>query len=291
MDDNKMNAPDEIAAHVSQTSVQKAERDAIKTFVLAVLAGVFIALAAQASNMAIHTITNYGLSKVVGGAVFSAGLIMVLLAGAELFTGNNLMIIGVLDKRITMGQMLRNWIIVYIGNFVGAVLIALLINHSNLLNSSNGALGGLTVKIAVSKVNLSFEQAFILGILCNWLVCIAVWMSYGAKDAIGKVAVIFFPIWIFVLSGFEHSVANMYYIPAGILAKSDDAFVQASHVSLDMINKLNWGSFIINNLLPVTLGNIVGGSLLVGMIYWFIYSYKRNNGVVKREKARKGMSA
>jgi formate/nitrite transporter len=290
MDDNKMTAPAEIAAYASQTSVQKAERDTVKTFVLAVLAGVFIAFAAQASNMAIHTITNYGLSKVVGGAVFSAGLIMVLLAGAELFTGNNLMVIGVLDKRITMGQMLRNWLIVYIGNFAGAVLIALLINHSGLLNSSDGALGGLTIKIAVSKVNLSFEQAFILGVLCNWLVCIAVWMSYGAKDAIGKVAVIFFPIWIFVLSGFEHSVANMYYIPAGILAKGNDAFVQASHVSLDMINKLNWGSFIINNLLPVTLGNIVGGSLFIGMIYWFIYNNKKHDKIIERKEVGKEMS-
>jgi formate/nitrite transporter len=290
MDDNKMTAPNEIAAYASQVSVQKAERGIVKTFVLAVLAGAFIAFAAQASNMAIHTITNYSLSKVVGGAVFSVGLIMVLLAGAELFTGNNLMVIGVLDKKIRISQMLRNWIIVYIGNFIGAVLIALLINYSGLLNSSDGALGGLTVKIAASKVNLSFGQAFILGILCNWLVCIAVWMSYGAKDAIGKVAVIFFPIWIFVLSGFEHSVANMYYIPAGILAKSNGAFVQASHLSLDMINTLDWGSFFINSLLPVTLGNIAGGSLFVGMIYWFVYNKNHNRVIESNKETRKEMS-
>jgi formate/nitrite transporter len=170
--------------------------------------------------------------------------------------------------------MLRNWIIVYIGNFIGSLLIAYMMSKSGLLASGGGMLGAVTLKIAVYKVNLSFLQAFYLGIMCNWLVCLAVWISSGAETMTGKIFSIFFPIWLFITSGFEHSVANMYYIPAGIMAKANADYVQLAQVlgmSPDALKSLTWGSFAVNNLIPVTLGNIVGGGIFVGMAYWFAY--------------------
>lgn len=161
--------------------------------------------------------------------------------------------------------MIRNWIIVYIGNFVGSMIIVLFINYSGLLESGGGLLGAVTVKTAISKVSLDFGRAFVLGIMCNWLVCLAVWMATGAQATVSKIFAIFFCIMLFVLSGFEHSVANMYFIPAGMIAAGNDAFVQL--LDLDP-SCLTIGNMIIKNLIPVTLGNIVGGSIFVGMIYW-----------------------
>ncbi len=143
--------------------------------------------------------------------------------------------------------------------------------QSGLFTSEADVLGAVTIKIAAYKTGLSFLQAFYLGIMCNWLVCLAVWLSYGADTMAGKIFGIFFPIWLFITSGFEHSVANMYYIPAGILAKANEHFVELSHVSAEALNHLTWSSFFINNLVPVTLGNIVGGGVFVGIAYWFVY--------------------
>jgi formate/nitrite transporter len=169
--------------------------------------------------------------------------------------------------------MLRNWIIVYAGNLIGSLFIAYMMMNSGLFSSGAGVLGAVTVKIAANKVNLAFLQAFYLGIMCNWLVCLAVWLSYGAESMAGKILGIFFPIWLFITSGFEHSVANMYYIPAGIMARSNPVFSELAGLSQEMLDKLTWSGFFINNLIPVTLGNIVGGGLFVGMAYW--YSYKK----------------
>jgi formate/nitrite transporter len=195
----------------------------------------------------------------------------VLLGGGELFTGNALMLAALLDKRVSLSGMLRNWLIVYAGNFAGSLLIAFLLWASGLFASGDGMLGAVTLRIAASKANLGFMRAFVLGILCNWLVCMAVWLFYGADTAAGKILGIFFPIWLFIASGFEHSIANMYYIPAGMLAARDASFAALSRLSAAQTARLNPSGFLVGNLLPVTLGNIVGGGVFVGMLYWAVY--------------------
>jgi formate/nitrite transporter len=267
--------PAEITDYTISAAQDKAGGSFQKLLVLGILAGAFIAFAAEGSNMAAFNLfaepTTYGLGKALAGVVFGTGLMLVVLAGGELFTGNTLMLAAVLDQKITVSKMLRNWLIVYAGNFLGSLLIAYMMVNSGLLGSGAAMLGAVTVKIAVYKVNLSFLQAFYLGIMCNWLVCLAVWISAGAETMAGKIFSIFFPIWLFITSGFEHSVANMYYIPAGILAKSNETFAQLSGLSQEALNSLTWGSFAVHNLIPVTLGNIVGGGIFVGMAYWYAY--------------------
>jgi formate/nitrite transporter len=264
--------PSQILEYTSDVGVAKALRGKSAQLILAFVAGVFIAFASEGSNMAAFNLFanphTYGLGKVLAGAVFGTGLMLVLVAGGELFTGNTLMIVGVLDRKVKLRQMLINWLIVYIGNFIGSVFIAYMMNKSGLFNSGNGVLGGQTIKIAASKTNLPFVSAFFLGLMCNWLVCLAVWVSYAARDVMGKLFACFFVIGLFITSGFEHSVANMYYIPAGILAKSNSLWVEASHLVSEQLTGLTWLNFITRNLIPVTLGNIVGGSLMVGALYW-----------------------
>lgn len=280
MTENSALPPAEIAAAVVQTSVAKATLGPLRQFILGILAGVFIAFASEGSNMAAFNLlaspSTYGLGKALAGAIFGTGLMLVVLAGGELFTGNTLMLAGVLDKRIRLGQMLQNWLFVYVGNLAGSLLIAHMMVASGLFNSGDSLLGGMTIKIAAYKTGLPFLSAFYLGVLCNWLVCLAVWMAAGARDMAGKILSIFFPIWLFITSGFEHSVANMYYIPAGILAKSNEAWAAASKLAPEKLAALTWPAFLANNLLPVTLGNIVGGGLLVGGVYWFVYLRPRN---------------
>lgn len=271
--------PAEIVDATLQTGVKKAKTPGLALFILGILAGAFIAFAAEGSNMAAFNLfaepTTYGLGKALAGSIFGTGLMLVLLAGGELFTGNTLMLAALLDKKIGMGAMLKNWTIVYIGNFIGSVFIAAMMAHSGLFSSGDAMLGAMTIKIAAYKVGLSWTQAFVLGIMCNWLVCLAVWLAYGAQDMTGKILAIFFPIWLFITSGFEHSVANMYYIPAGILAKSNEKWAQAAMehgVSAEKLAHLNWETFAINNLIPVTIGNIVGGGIFVGVVYFYTYN-------------------
>ena len=221
--------------------IRKANLSSEKQFLSGILAGVYIAFGAQAANIVGSYMPNPGL---VAGLIFPAGLILVVIAGAELFTGNCLMIMALLNKKITLAKLLKSWIVVYLGNLIGGVFIAYLLS-----GQLSGAVREYTIKVAVNKSSLSFTDAFIRGLLCNWLVCLAVFMSFKATDTIGKVAVLFFPVWVFIASGFEHSVANMYYIPAGIFA--------GGTTYLDLIN----------NLIPVTLGNIVGGAGFVGILY------------------------
>jgi len=272
--------PEEITQHTANTAEKKAKLDWRRQMVLAILAGVFIAFASEGSNMAAFNLLanpeTYGLGKAMAGAIFGTGLMFVLLAGGELFTGNMLMVVGVLERRIRIRGMLRNWLFVYIGNLLGSLLIAVFMVHSGLFDGGDGLLGGVTIKIAAGKTALPFHSALVLGIMCNWIVCLSVWMAYGAKDMAGKAIVIFFGIWLFITSGFEHSVANMYYIPAGILAKGNEVWAAASHLSQEALAGLNWQSFIVNNLIPVTLGNIIGGALFVGTAYWFVYLRGKN---------------
>ncbi|MDR2078262.1 MAG: formate/nitrite transporter family protein [Treponema sp.] len=272
-------SPAQILEYTSDVGVTKAQRGILGQLILAFMAGVFIAFASEGSNMAAFNLfanpDTYGLGKVLAGAVFGTGLMLVVVAGGELFTGNTLIIVGVLDRKIKIRQLLSNWLVVYIGNFIGSAFIAYMMNRSMLFNSGNGVLGGQTIKIAAYKTALSFESAFFLGIMCNWLVCLAVWVSYAAKDVIGKLFACFFIICLFITSGFEHSVANMYYIPAGIMAKSNPLWVEMSHVGTEQLAGLNWLTFITKNLIPVTLGNIVGGSGMVGLLYWISLRKKK----------------
>ena len=191
---------------------------------------------------------------------------MVLMAGAELFTGNCLMILSLAERKLPLSKLLSSWLIVYLGNLSGGVLTAYLLSLSGQWNYTAGLLGGFTLKTAAAKISLPFSEALILGILCNFLVCIAVWIASGAKDAAGKAVCVFFPIWAFVASGFEHSIANMYYIPAGIFAKSSSLYVSKAvelGASQSGIDALNWLSMFTRNL--------IGGSVFVGMVYWFAY--------------------
>lgn len=267
--------PAEILDYTIETGVAKSGGSFFKLLLLSIMAGAFIAFAAEGSNMAAFNLfyepTTYGLGKALAGAIFGTGLMLVVLCGGELFTGNTLILAAVFEKRVKVSTMLRNWVIVYIGNLIGSLFIAYMMFQSGLFTSGADVLGAVTIKIAAYKTGLGFMPAFYLGIMCNWLVCLAVWLSYGADTMAGKIFGIFFPIWLFITSGFEHSVANMYYIPAGILAKANEHFVELSHVSTEALNQLTWNGFFIHNLIPVTLGNIVGGGIFVGIAYWFVY--------------------
>lgn len=272
--------PPEITERFVEVGCKKAGLPVYKLLLLGILAGAFIAFAAEGSNTAIHTISSVGLAKTLAGALFATGLMMVVITGGELFTGNNLIVVSCLEGKSKWAKLLKNWLFVYIGNFIGSMIIVFFILQSGQLNFSNGLLGGFTIKVALYKVSLTFGNAFFMGILCNWLVCLAVWMAFATKDITGKLLAIFFPIWLFITSGFEHSIANMYYIPAGIFAKYNSAWVQAAAslgVNPEKLDGLNWGTFIVKNLIPVTFGNIVGGALFVGAIYWVSFLYKGKN--------------
>jgi len=278
MDKRNYFLPPEIIAITIENAKKKAAMPVMHMALLGFLAGAFIAFASEGSNMAAFNLLakpeTFGLGKVLAGSIFGTGLMLVIVGGAELFTGNTMMIAGVLEKEVSVISMLKNWAFVYLGNFIGAVFVAFMMTHSGLFDSGAYMLGGMTIKIATYKVGLAFSQAFLLGVMCNWLVCLAVWMASGAKDITGKLLAVFFPIWLFITSGFEHSIANMYYIPAGILAKANPKLAEAAitlGAAPEKVDQLNWGSFLWSNLLPVTLGNIVGGGILVAGIYLFLY--------------------
>jgi formate/nitrite transporter len=290
MDQRNYFLPSEITGIMIENAIKKVSMSVRNMLLLGFLGGAFIALASEGSNMAAFNLLakpeTYGLGKALAGSVFGTGLMLVMVAGAELFTGNTMILAGVLDRKVQVGAMLKNWIVVYLGNFIGSVFIAYMMTRTGLYDSGACMLGGMTIKIAAYKVGLTFAQAFLLGIMCNWLVCLAVWMATGAKDITGKLFAIFFPIWLFITSGFEHSVANMYYIPAGILAKANPSWVEAAlslGVTPEKLNHLNWGSFLTGNLLPVTLGNIVGGGILVAGIYWL--AYRKEPSIIKKQEA------
>jgi formate/nitrite transporter len=276
-----VSAPQEITQLVSDSGVAKAAKSAVSLFVLGILAGVYIAFASEGSNMAAFNLLadpkTYGLGRCLAGAIFPTGLMLVVIAGGELFTGNTMMLLSFTQRRITLFAMLRNWFLVYTGNLIGSVFLAYLIVHSGQLHSGADVLGGITVKIAATKCHYTFVQALYLGIMCNWLVCLAVWMAAGAKDMTGKIFAIFFPIWLFITSGFEHSVANMYYIPAGLFAMSDAKLLDAVKIAPDMLASLTWTNFFVANLIPVTLGNIIGGGIFVALAYAYAYSSNKKH--------------
>ncbi len=259
-------SPAETLQTIINTGYEKCRMAAFQTFCLAVLAGMFIALGGFAYTVASGVIGHPGLSKFAGAAVFPVGLIMVIICGAELFTGNNLLTTALLARKITYREMINNWMLVYAGNFIGSIFIVFLVMYSGLLNINSGGLGEQAVKIALNKVNLTFQEALIRAILCNILVVLAVWMAAAARDVTSKIWACWFPIMLFVLSGYEHSIANMYFIPLGILLKTGGMANNSLHLTL--------GSFIMKNLLPVTIGNIIGGAVIIGGGCWCIYKHK-----------------
>jgi len=272
--------PAEMARKGEETGIRKANLDFLSMFALAVLAGAFIALGAIFATVTLTTAgvaVPWGWGRLIAGLVFSLGLILVVVGGAELFTGNNLIIMAWASRRLSTMKVMRNWGIVYLGNLVGAVATALLLFWGKQYQMAGGAVGVTALNIGMAKVQLGFVQAVILGIFCNALVCLAVWLTYSARTTIGRVAAIIFPISAFVASGFEHCVANMYFIPAAILIKFGAApsFWQGAGLSPEAYAGLNWGSFFIHNLIPVTIGNMIGGVFFVAAVYWVVYLRKK----------------
>jgi formate/nitrite transporter len=266
--------PPEIARKAEAIGVQKTRLDVVSLLALAVLAGAFIALGAMFATTVLagaDGVLPFGVSRLLSGLVFCLGLILVIVGGAELFTGNTLMVMAWAAGEVRLREMLRAWTIVYIGNFVGAIGTAGLVFLSGQYLGGKGSVAAVALTIALNKVTLSFDHALFLGILCNVLVCLAVWLAFGARSTTDKVLAIVFPVSAFVVAGFEHSVANMYLIPLGLFIK---AWGPAGLSAAADYGALTWTAFFVS-LIPVTIGNIVGGGGLVGAVYWFIYLRKR----------------
>ena len=279
--------PGEMATRAEYLGVRKAEMPALTMFTLAILAGAFIALGAifattvSAGGMSVtaadgavafNTGLPYGLTRLLAGLAFCLGLILVVVGGAELFTGNNLIVMAWASGKVTGRALLRNWGIVYVGNFVGAIGTVALMLLSRQYTFGSSSVGIAALKIAVSKTSLEFWQALALGILCNTLVCLAVWMTYSARSTIDKIMAIIFPITAFVVAGFEHSIANMYFVPYALFIQAfDPNFVSSVADKVPGLENLTWSAFFLNNLIPVTIGNILDGAVLVAAVYWSVF--------------------
>ena len=270
--------PPQMARRGEEIGVQKASLDMLSTLTLAILAGAFIALGGVFATTALAGSGQapWGQARVLAGVVFSLGLILVTVGGAELFTGNNLIVMAWASGRITPGALVRNWALVFAGNFVGAVATACLVFVAGTHHAGGGAFGVAALRIAVPKLELGWAQAVALGILCNTLVCLAVWLTYSSRTTTDRILAIIFPISAFVAAGFEHSIANMYFVPLALfIGALDPAFVIATGVDTHALG-LGWAGFLWRNLLPVSIGNVIGGSLLVGAVYWSVYLRPRS---------------
>ncbi len=258
-------SPAQIVERVESVGVAKARLPLLSLILLGMLAGAFIGFGALFSTLVTSDATlGFALARLLAGVTFSLGLVLVVVAGAELFTGNNLLVMAWGDRKISTYELLRNWLVVYLSNFVGAIGLALLVLWSNHADMANGAIGAQYVKIAAAKIAMPFAEAFFKGVLCNALVCLAVWLALAGHTVTDKVLAIVFPISAFVAAGFEHSVANMYFIPLGILLHGAGYGAVNADVS--------WLGFA-HNLLPVTLGNLFGGSVMVALVYYLIYRF------------------
>ena len=268
-------SPPEIAKRIAAVAEKKSGLDFFRMFVLAILAGVFIAFGAEFYTLVVHDSgLAFGLNSLIGGVVFCLGLILVVLAGAELFTGNSLVVMGFIEGRVKARQLLKGWGIVYLGNFAGSLVMVLLVYYTAQWGFHDAMVGGKALLIANSKVNMSFLEAFMRGILCNVLVCLAIWLAFSGRTTIDKILAVIFPITAFVASGFEHCVANMYFIPMGMALRGQSDVLVAAQGMVGqpiMLGNLTIAGFLVKNLIPVTLGNMIGGSLLVGVIYWSVY--------------------
>jgi len=281
--------PPAMAAKAEDLGVKKANLKAFNMFLLAILAGAFIGIGAifattvSAGSMAVKDVAGaaafstglpYGVTRLLAGLVFTVGLILVVVGGAELFTGNTLITMAFASKKVTFWQLMRNWGIVYVGNLVGSIATALIVFLGKQYTFGSGSIGTTALSIGEAKTSLGFIQAIALGIMCNCLVCMAVWMCYSARSTTDKILAIIPPIACFVAAGFEHSVANMYFIPLALFVKTDSAFLTTISKTAADYPHLTWGNFFVANLLPVTIGNIIGGAIMVGLVYWFVYLRK-----------------
>jgi formate transporter len=270
--------PAEMAVKAAETGVKKTGIDTLRLFLLAILAGAFIAMGAifATTVSAGASALPFGIVRLLSGTTFTLGLILVVVSGSELFTGNSLIIMAYANRRIKLSGLLRNWGIVYLGNFVGALLTAYLMFLARQYTFGGGAIGLAALNIGEAKTNLGFAQAVILGLFCNALVCMAVWMCYSARTTIDKILAIIPPISAFVAAGFEHSIANMYFIPMALFIKQmgSPAFFEGIAKTPADFSHLTWSNFLWVNLLPVTIGNVLGGVVMVGVMYWFIYLSK-----------------
>jgi formate transporter len=272
--------PPEMAAKAAQIGVKKAHLDLVSMFVLAVLAGAFIALGAIFATTVVAGAAGalpFGVTRLLAGLVFSLGLILVIVGGAELFTGNTLIVMAWAGGSVSTRLLVQNWAVVFAGNFAGALATALLTFASGQYTFGAGAIGLAALATASSKVSLGFVEAVALGILCNALVCLAVWLTFSARTTTDRILCIVPPISAFVAAGFEHSIANIYFIPIGLLIKfgAPPTFWATIGKTAADYPALTWENFLLANLLPVTIGNIIGGTLLVGAVYWFVYLRKR----------------
>jgi formate/nitrite transporter len=279
--------PAEMAEKAESIGVRKANMQFFTMLMLSILAGAFIALgsifattiaaggisvSAAEGALVYLTALPYGVTRLLTGLVFCLGLILVVVGGAELFTGNNLIVMAWASKKVTTSALLRNWVIVYIGNFIGAVGTAVMMFFTKQYTFGSDSVGIAALRIAVSKSELDFVQAIALGILCNVLVCLAVWLTFSARTTLDKIASIIFPITAFVAAGFEHSVANMYFIPYALLVKMfDSEFMSRVSERVANLDSLTWQAFFVNNLIPVTIGNVIGGVVFVAAIYWVVF--------------------
>ena len=272
-------APAEMARRVELAGVTKAGLDVLSLLTLAVLAGAFIALGAQlATVVGVDSTLGFGPTRLLVGVAFSLGLILVVIAGAELFTGNTLIVMAWLGRQVSARRLLRNWSLAYLGNFIGALGTVALVYLAGQWALGGNKVGAAALSTANAKVQLSFGEAIARGILCNTLVNLAVWLCFSARSNVDKVVAIVPAIAGFVASGFEHSVANMYFVPLGILLRDRPAVVEAAGLQPDALSNLTWSGFLWNNLLPVTIGNIIGGGLLVAAVYWLVYLRPKGGG-------------
>lgn len=272
--ENSFYTPSEVIKSNIKSAVAKANLPLAKMILLGLMAGAFIAFGGAASSVAAHGVADVGLARSIAGAIFPVGLMLVVFTGSELFTGNSLMIMAVIDKKITLLKMIRNLVVVYFANFIGALIIDALVFLSGQFDFSGGGLGAYTIKVALAKTSIAPVTAVISGILCNILVCLAIVLAGTAKDSIGRIFGIFFPIAAFVVCGFEHCVANMFYIPAGMLAATNTAYVQKAHelygITAQQCSSLTHFAGT-ESLLFVTIGNIIGGVLFVGVVLYMAH--------------------
>lgn len=270
-----MNSSLEIVKGNINTEIKRVNMPFLKMFILGAMAGMFIAGGAAASNVAMHSLPNVGIARTVGGLIFGVGLMMIVFIGGELFTGDCLLIFGLMNRKYRIWSVIRVLMTVWFSNFVGAFVVAALVFFSGQWDYSSDLLGAFTIKVALGKSTMSFGAAFSSGIMCNIFVCGAVLMAAAAKDVAGKIPAIVFPILAFVVSGYEHCVANMYYIPAGILAKLDQKYVDAAMenygITSEQLDSLCWKNFFVDSSIPVTLGNMVGGMLFVGVLLYLVH--------------------
>ena len=283
--------PSSMALIAEQSGVKRASADPVTVFVLSVLAGAFIsfgaifattvgagsiAIVSSDGSQALAASIPYGVTRLLMGVVFSVGLLLVVIGGAELFTGNNMIVMAWASRKVKTRSLLLNWIVAFAGNAVGAIATAALMFLTAQYSFGSGSVGLVALTTANAKVSLTFISALTLGIMCNALVCLAVWMCYGARTTIDRVVTIVPPIAAFVTAGFEHSIANLYFVPIAIFIKwgAPDSFWKAIGKSASDFEALSWGNFLIGNLLPVTVGNIIGGSVMVAAVYWFVYLRK-----------------